>query len=160
MQIELDDIDRRLLTELQADGRLSTATLAQRCGLSQSPCWRRIKRMEDAGLIAGYHARLDRRSLGYGIMAFVTIAIDHQDETSSRAFEAAVRAIPEVVMFHGIAGAADFLLGVVARDLDHYSELLQRRLHRLPGVKQVQSSLSLQEFITQPGLPVPPRGDA
>lgn len=156
MQIELDAIDRQLLALLQDDARLTTTTLAHRTGLSQSPCWRRIKRMEDAGLISGYHARLDRRSLGYGVMAFVLVGIDHQDEASSRAFEAAVRAIPEVVMFHAVAGPEDFLLAVVARDLDDYSALLQARLHRLPGVRQIRSSISLQEY-PRHGLPVPPR---
>ncbi len=156
MPLELDDIDRQLLTALQHNARLTTGELAQMTGLSQSPCWRRIRRLEESGLIDGYHARLDRRGLGYGVVAFVSISIDFQNEARSTEFVDAVRAIPEVVMFHGITGAADFLLMVIARDLDAYSELLQHKLHRLPGVRQVQTSFSLQEFRRYDDLPIPP----
>ena len=155
MQVDVDDIDRRLIAALQDNARLTTHELAQMTGLSQSPCWRRIRRLEEAGLIRGYHARLDRRALGYGVVAFVTIRIDFQNESRSAEFTEAVQAIPQVVMFHGITGAADFLLMVVARDLDDYSELLRSRLHRLPGVREVQTSFSLQEFRTTGDLPVP-----
>lgn len=155
MQSDLDEIDYRLLEELQRNARLTTGELAQRVGISQSPCWRRIRRMEESGLISGYHARLDRRGLGYGVVAFVSISVDFQNEARSVEFAEAVRAIPEVVMFHGIAGAADFLLMVVARDLDSYSELLQRKLHRLPGVRQAHTSFSLQEFKGLDELPIP-----
>lgn len=124
-------------------------------GLSQSPCWRRIRRLEEAGLIDGYHARLSRRALGYGVVAFVSISIDLQNEARSIEFAEAVRAIPQVVMFHGVTGTADFLLMVVARDLDAYSELLQHSLHRLPGVRQVQTSFSVQEFKGFNDLPIP-----
>jgi len=156
MPFELDHIDRQLLAALQHNARLTTGELAQMTGLSQSPCWRRIRRLEESGLIDGYHARLDRRGLGYGVVAFVSISIDFQNEARSTEFVDAVRAIPEVVMFHGITGSADFLLMVIARDLDAYSELLQNRLHRLPGVRQVQTSFSLQEFKRYDDLPIPP----
>src|SRR5690349_14861877 len=132
MRIESDDADRQLLAALQQNARLTTSELAQMTGLSQSPCWRRIKRMEESGLIDGYHARLNRRALGYGVVAFVSISIDFQNESRSTEFVEAVLAIPQVVMFHGITGNADFLLMVVAEDLDAYSELLTTRLHRLP----------------------------
>ena len=155
MQIELDEVDCSLLAELQRNARLTTSELAQKVGISQSPCWRRIRRMEEAGLISGYHARLDRRGLGYGVVAFVSISLDFQNEERSVQFVEAVRDIPEVVMCHGIAGPADFLLMVVAKDLDSYSELLQRKLHRLPGVRQAQTSFSLQEFKGLHELPIP-----
>lgn len=156
MQTELDRIDRQLVHALQDDARLTSGELAQMAHLSQSPCWRRVKRLEDDGVIRGYHAALNRRALGFGVLAFVMVGIDHQTEMSSVAFEEAVCAIPEVVMFHGISGPEDFLLVVVARDLDAYSELLQRRLHRLPGVRHVRTHFSLQEFKGQVGgLPVP-----
>ncbi|MGN6023862.1 Lrp/AsnC family transcriptional regulator [Alcaligenes faecalis] len=155
MQIELDEVDCSLLAELQRNARLTTSELAQKVGISQSPCWRRIRRMEEAGLISGYHARLDRRGLGYGVVAFVSISVDFQNEERSVQFVEAVRDIPEVVMCHGIAGPADFLLMVVAKDLDSYSELLQRKLHRLPGVRQAQTSFSLQEFKGLRELPIP-----
>jgi DNA-binding Lrp family transcriptional regulator len=112
--------------------------------------------MEDAGIVTGYHAALNRRALGYGVLAFVLVSIDHQNELSSHAFENAVVEIPEVVMFHAISGPEDFMLVVVARDLDGYSDLLQKRLHRLPGVRRVHTHFSLQDFKGQIGnLPLP-----
>ena len=155
MLVDLDNTDRQLLAALQENARLTTGELAQMTGLSQSPCWRRIRRLEESGLIDGYHARLDRRALGYGVVAFVSISIDFQTEARSSEFVEAVLAIPQVVMFHGITGNADFLLMVVAEDLDAYSELLTTRLHRLPGARQVQSSFSLQEFRRFDDLPIP-----
>lgn len=154
--MEIDRTDRLLLRAMQDDARLTSGELAQAAHLSQSPAWRRIRRLEDDGVVRGYHAVLDRRKLGYGVLSFVLVGIDHQNETSSHAFEESVRQIPEVVMFHAISGPADFLLAVVARDLDDYSSLLQQKLHRLPGVRHVQSHFSLQEFKGQLGaLPVP-----
>lgn len=155
MPIDLDNTDRQLLAALQQNARLTTGELAQMTGLSQSPCWRRIRRLEESGLIDGYHARLDRRALGYGVVAFVSISIDFQNEARSVEFVDAVRAIPQVVMFHGITGSADFLLMVIAKDLDAYSELLQSKLHRLPGVRHVQTSFSLQEFKRFDDVPIP-----
>lgn len=155
MRVPTDDVDRQLLVALQQNARLTTGELAQMTGLSQSPCWRRIRQMETSGLIAGYHARLNRRALGYGVVAFVSISIDFQNDACSAQFVEAVQAIPEVVMFHGVSGPSDFLLMVVAKDLDAYSELLQQKLHGLPSVKQVQTSFSLQEFKHFNDLPMP-----
>ncbi len=161
MHGELDRIDLQLVEALQDNARLTSGELAQRAHLSQSPCWRRVKRLEDDGVISGYHALLNRRALGFGVMAFVMVGIDHQNEIASRAFEEAVCAIPEVVMFHGISGPEDFLLVVVAKDLDAYSDLLQRKLHRLPGVRHAHTYFSLQEFKGQMGgLPVGAAGPA
>ena len=155
MKNEHDETDRQLLRALHGNDRLTTSDLAQNTGFSQSPCWRRIRRLEELGLIEGYHARLQRRKLGYGVVAFVSISIDFQNEQRSAEFVQAVLSIPEVVMFHGVTGSADFLLMVVAPDLDAYSALLQRRLHRLPGVRQVQTSFSLEEFRGFESLPIP-----
>lgn len=156
MPLTLDSTDKLLLGALQGDARLTSSELAERANLSQSPCWRRIKRLEEAGLINGYSARLDRRALGWGVMAFVTITIDSQDEKVSLAFEATVRDIPEVVMCHGVSGPEDFVLVVVAQDLDAYSSLMQHKLRRLPGVKLVRTSFSLQEVKALQGMPIPP----
>jgi len=156
MPIELDKTDRLLLQALQANARLTSGELAQLAHVSQSPAWRRVKRMEEEGIVGGYHAALNRRALGYGVLAFVLVSIDHQNEMASHAFEKAAVAIPEVVMFHAISGPEDFMLVVVARDLDHYSEVLQKSLHRLPGVRRVHTHFSLQDFKGQIGqLPVP-----
>lgn len=156
MPLSIDPTDRLLLSALQDDARLTSSELAERANLSQSPCWRRIKRLEENGLIAGYGARLDRRALGWGVMAFVTISIDSQDERLSLDFEARVRDIPEVVMCHGVSGPEDFVLVVVAQDLDAYSALMQHKLRRLPGVKLVRTSFSLQEVKPLDGMPIPP----
>jgi DNA-binding Lrp family transcriptional regulator len=157
MQVDIDKTDRLLVQALQQDARLTSGELAQLANLSQSPTWRRVRRLEEAGLILGYHAALDRRALGYGVLAFVLVGIDRQNESSSMAFEQAVLDIPEVVMVHAISGPEDFMLVLVARDLDHYSEVLQKRLHRLPSVRQVHTHFSLQDFKGQIGnLPIPP----
>lgn len=156
MQAPLDATDRRLLKELQDNARLTSGELAQLANLSQSPAWRRVRRLEETGLIKGYHATLDRRALGFGVLAFVTIGIDRQNEEASHAFERAAESIPEVVMMHAIAGPEDFLLVVVARDLDDYSHVLQSKLHRLPGVRKLQTYLSLRDYKGQVGgLPLP-----
>lgn len=156
MQNDLDDTDLRILRILQADARITSSDLAQQVHLSQSPCWKRVKRLEKMGLIKGYHAALNRRALGWGMMAFVMVEIEKQDDSSSSAFIQAVLAMEEVVMFHGIAGPQDFMLVVVARDLDDYGQLLQRKLHRLPGVRRVSSFLSLEEFKGQlHHMPIP-----
>ncbi len=157
MHREFDRTDRQLLQALQADARLTSSELARQANLSQSPCWRRVRRLEQEGVIAGYQAALDRRALGYGVLAFVTLGMELQAPAQSQAFEDAVHAMPEVVMFHAISGPRDFLLVVVARDLEHYAELLQRRLPGLPGVQHVQGYLSLQEYKGRvTGLPMPP----
>ncbi|MDH5858638.1 Lrp/AsnC family transcriptional regulator [Lampropedia aestuarii] len=156
MHNDLDDIDLRILRILQADARITSSDLAQQVHLSQSPCWKRVKRLEKMGLVSGYHAGLNRRALGWGMMAFVMVEIEKQDDSSSSAFIQAVQAMEEVVMFHGIAGPQDFMLVVVARDLDDYGQLLQRKLHRLPGVRRVSSFLSLEEFKGQlHHMPIP-----
>lgn len=156
MPPNFDALDAKILDILQRDARISSTDLAQQVNLSQSPCWRRVKRLEKEGLIDGYHASLNRRALGYGLMAFVLVEIDEQIETGSTDFIKAVQSMEEVLMFHGIAGPQDFMLIVVAQDLDHYAHVLQRKLHRLRGVRRVNSYLSLQEFKGQLGqLPIP-----
>ncbi|GLS13748.1 MULTISPECIES: Lrp/AsnC family transcriptional regulator [Hydrogenophaga] len=157
MPVERDATDLRLMQALQDNARLTSGELADVAHLSQSPSWRRVRRLEDSGLIQGYHARLSRQGLGYGVMAFVMVTIDHQNEASSVEFEQAVMAIPEVVLFHGISGPQDFILVVVASDLGAYSALLQNKLHRLPRVRHVHTYFSLQEFKGAVGpLPIPP----
>jgi Lrp/AsnC family leucine-responsive transcriptional regulator len=156
MPVERDATDLRLLRALQDDARLTSTELASLAHLSQSPCWRRVRRLESVGLIRGYRAQIDRQLLGYGVMAFVMVTIDHQNEASSLEFERAVLAIPEVVLCHGISGPHDFILAVVAADLQAYSALLQGKLHRLPHVQHMQTYFSLQEFKGSVGpLPIP-----
>ncbi len=117
MSETLDRTDRRLLAALQDDARLTVAELAERVALSTSPCWRRVRRLEQAGYIEGYHAHLSAAKLGYGITAFVSVVMGSHTQDVARAFEAAVQDIPQVVACHNVSGEYDFLLEVVATDL-------------------------------------------
>ena len=140
----IDDLDHRLLRALQSDARLSTAELGEKLALSQSPTWRRLKRLEQMGTIAGYQAVLSRQKLGYSVLAMVTVGVDSHDEASARAFEQGISVIPEIVWCHGMSGAEDFVLMVVARDLEHFSQLLMGKLRTLSSVKSLRSSFSLK----------------
>ena len=150
-----DRIDRRLLEEVQRDARLTTAELAARVSLSPSPCWRRIKRLEQAGLILGYHARLDADRLGWGVTAFVHVLMENHSAELGAQFEAAVQDIPEVVTCHNVSGQYDFLLQVVARDLKSFGEFARSAIRTLPGVKEMNSSFSLREVKGGFALPLP-----
>lgn len=123
---QLDRIDRGMLDMLQQDGRVSNARLAEAFSLSESSCWRRLRRLEEAGLIAGYHARLDRRKLGFGVMAFVQIVCTQHGEEVTAEFERLIEASPNVLACDNTTGEADFLLQVVAADLDDYSHFVER----------------------------------
>ncbi|MCK7592877.1 Lrp/AsnC family transcriptional regulator [Pseudomarimonas salicorniae] len=153
----LDRTDRRLLLALQGDARLTTAQLAERVALSPSPCWRRIKALESDGVIRGYHARLDATQLGWGVTAFVHIMLENHSRDLGERFEEAVRGIDRVIACHNVSGEYDYLLQVVARDLQDFGEFARDRLRSLPGVKEINSSLSLREVKSGPDLPVPDR---
>lgn len=149
----LDGIDRRILEALQVDGRLTLVELAERVGLSASPCLRRMRRLEEEGFIAGYRAMLDRVQLGLGLTVFMGIRVDgHRDENAT-ALSAAIAAMPEVVACHVVSGAADFLLEVVVPDLAHYERLLFGTILKLPMVKDVQSQFALRTV--KPAAPLP-----
>jgi Lrp/AsnC family transcriptional regulator, leucine-responsive regulatory protein len=150
-----DDSDHRILTALQADGRLSVAELATKAQLTSSPTWRRVKRLEDAGVIATYGAGLDRRALGWGVLAFVTVKIGDHNEAEARAFEEAVDDLPQIVACWSIAGSADFLLQVVERDLDSYGEFAMTTIRRLPGIRAMQTIFTLKEVKPQAAWPIP-----
>ena len=151
----LDRIDRRLLEEIQRDARLTTAELAARVSLSASPCWRRLKRLEAAGVIRGYHARLDADRLGWGVTAFVHVLLENHSAELGAQFEHAVQAIPEVIACHNVSGQYDFLLQVVARDLKSFGEFARSAIRTLPGVKEMNSSFSLREVKAGLALPMP-----
>lgn len=154
MAIDLSDIDKKLLAALQEDARLSNAELGSLVNMSPSPAWRRVKRLEEEGVITGYHASVDRRKLGYGVLAFVTITIDRQDASTAAALEEGIAAIPEVVTCHGVSGQVDFVLIVVAPDLDSYSQIVFEKVRRLPGVREVRSSFSIKAIKERAGYPV------
>jgi Lrp/AsnC family transcriptional regulator, leucine-responsive regulatory protein len=150
----LDALDHRLLQALQNDARLSTAELGEQLALSQSPTWRRLKRLESEGVITGYQAVVDRKKLGLSVLAMVHVGMDSHDDKSARKFEEAIGLIPEVVWCHGMSGAEDFMLMVVARDLDHFSILIMEKLRKLPAVKSLRSSFSLKAVKDQMAIKI------
>jgi DNA-binding Lrp family transcriptional regulator len=150
----LDKFDLAILQELQADGRLSNAELAQRVGLSAAPCWRRVKALEETGFIKGYHAEIDRRRIGLGVLAFVRLDADRNNGNVTRELEDAIRKLPEVVSCHYISGAGTFELQVVSRDLDSFAQFAREVLINLPNVKDLHTSFSLGEVKESSALPL------
>lgn len=152
---ELDGVDRAMLRLLQDDGALSNATLGEKLSLSVTPCWRRRKRLEDEGVITGYQANLDRRALGMNVFAFVQVTFNMHSDQDSDHFEDVMRRHDEVTSCHKITGAADYILQVVAADLDAYAEFVERVLRKQAGVSSIQSSLALREVKFSSRVPVP-----
>ncbi|CCD37831.1 Transcriptional regulator, AsnC family [Candidatus Paraburkholderia kirkii UZHbot1] len=153
--IELDRIDRAILAAIQQDGRLPVAKLAERVGLSETPCARRLKRLEGEGYIDGYRAMLSRKALQLGVVAFAQVRFSVHDRAVSDRFEREIQGISRIVSCHNISGTADYLLQVVARDLDEYGIFIRDVLRTLPGVTAVESMLSLREVKRDGGLPLP-----
>ena len=154
MNEQLDRTDLRLLAALQDDARLTVAQLAEKVSLSASPCWRRVKRLEEAGDIEGYHAHLSASRLGHGITAFVSVVMGSHTREVARAFEARLQDIPEIIACHNVSGQYDFLLEVVAADLAAYGEFARNVLQDLPGVTELHSSFSLKSLKDQRKLPL------
>ena len=142
--MNLDGIDKRIVATLQADGRLAMVDLAERVGLSPTPCQRRVKRLEDDGVIARYAALASPEALGLGLQAMVQVTLDDHSETTVEAFEAAIRARPEVVACYAMTGDMDFLLHVLAPDLARFSDFALKALLRMLGVRGTRSSFIMQ----------------
>ena len=142
--IELDDIDRRIVAALQAEGRLPMVDLADRVGLSATPCQRRVKRLEEEGVIGRYAALVSPQAMGLGLQALIQITLDDHSEKTVDAFEAAIRARPEVVACYAVTGDMDFQVHVFAPDLASFSEFAMKALLRMPGVKGTRSSFIMQ----------------
>jgi Lrp/AsnC family leucine-responsive transcriptional regulator len=139
----LDGIDRRIIAELQADARLTNVELAERVGLSPSPCLRRVKQLEREGYIEGYRAALRRDRVGLGFSVFLAVKIDGHSNERTLKFEEAVSAMPEVIACHLVSGEADYFLEVVVPDLEHYQRFLVGRLLNLPIVREVRSNIAI-----------------
>jgi len=150
----MDEFDRKILKILQTDSGISNAELAARIGLSPSPCLRRVKALERAGIITGYAARVNRAALGLKVSAFVEVQLERQTHGVTEAFLAAVDKMPEVVACYLMTGALDFLLHVVAPDLTAYGEFVTNRMLKLPGVKDVRTSFVLKEVKPPGALPL------
>ncbi|WP_314143487.1 Lrp/AsnC family transcriptional regulator [Buttiauxella noackiae] len=142
----LSTTDIKILTLLQNDARMTNQSVADSIGLSASPCWRKIRKLEEDEVIQGYRAVLNRRKIGLTVMVFVRVAIDSHSESEAKKFEEEVTALEDVVACYSIGGDADFLLQVVARDLDSYADFAMSVVRRLPGIKEMQSMFVLKEI--------------
>jgi Lrp/AsnC family transcriptional regulator, leucine-responsive regulatory protein len=140
----LDAIDQKIISALQAEGRLPIVELADRVGLSATPCQRRVKRLEEEGFITRYAALVSPTAMGFGLQALVEVTLDDHSEKTVEAFEAAIRARPEVVACYAVTGDMDFLLHVFATDLNSFSDFAMKALLRMPGVKGTRSSFIMQ----------------
>ncbi|UDQ80993.1 Lrp/AsnC family transcriptional regulator [Erwinia rhapontici] len=142
----LSTIDMKILALLQNDARVTNQTLADQIGMSASPCWRKVRKLEEDEVIQGYRAVLNRKKIGLGVMVFVRVSIDSHSEAEARKFEQEVTALDDVVACYSIGGDADFLLQVVAQDLDAYADFAMKVIRRLPGIKEMQSMFVLKEI--------------
>lgn len=157
-RVKLDKIDQRILHDLQANGRITNVELARRAGISAPPCLRRVRALEEAGYVRGYHAEIEPKALGFNVSAFVQVGLDSQAEADLEEFERLVSIWPEVRECYMLAGETDFLLKVVAEDWDAYQRFLTEKLTPAPHVAHVKSALSIRTSKYQPGVPI--AGDA
>jgi Lrp/AsnC family leucine-responsive transcriptional regulator len=152
---KLDDIDRRLLAALQADGRMTAQQLADRVGLSPSPCARRVRLLEEAGIVKGYAAVIDQAKVGLPISVFASIKLERQREDDLDRFSQAVARWPEVVDCYLMTGQRDYLLRIVVSDLESYERFIKDKLTRLDGVASIESSFALGQVKRSNALPIP-----
>ncbi len=153
-RVKLDRIDRRILADLQADGRMTNVDLARRAGISAPPCLRRVRALEESGFIRGYHAEVDPGALGFNVTVFAHVGLNSQAEADLRSFEALVQHWPEVRECHMLAGETDFLLKIVAKDWDDYQRFLTTRLTAAPNISHVKSALGIRTSKLLPGVPI------
>ena len=150
----LDDIDLRIIDELQRNGRMTNVDLARRVGISAPPCLRRVRALEQAGFIAGYHANVDPALLGFGVTVFAMVGLHSQAEVDLQAFEARVKTWPEVRECHMLNGDIDFILKCVTPDLASFQDFLTQKLTPAPNVANVKTSLTIRQSKRLPGVPV------
>ena len=153
-RVKLDKIDRKILKNLQDNGRITNVELARLAGISAPPCLRRVRALEDAGYIRGYHAKVDPQVLGFGVAIFAQVKLVSQAESDLSKFESLVTSWPQVRECHMLAGETDFLLKVVANDWDSYQEFLTNELTAAPNVTSVKSSLAIRSSKDRPGVPI------
>jgi len=153
-RVAIDTVDRVILRHLQAEGRVTNVELAERAGLTAPPCLRRVRALEEAGAIRGYHADLDPEALGYAITVFAMVSLKSQAETDLRKFEEHVAALPQVRECHMLNGEIDFILKVVAHDLQEFQRFLTSELTPAPNVASVKTSLTIRTSKHLPGVPV------
>lgn len=149
-----DTTEMKILRLLQDDARITNQELADKAGMSASPCWRKVRKLEEDDVIQGYRAVLNRKKIGLGVMVFIRVTIDSHSEAEARKFEQEVTALEDVVACYSIGGDADFLLQVVASDLDSYADFAMSVVRRLPGIKEMQSMFVLKEIKPLTAYPV------
>jgi len=150
----LDHIDRVILHELQDDGRMTNVDLAKKAGLTAPPCLRRVRALEEAGVIESYHAKLNSTALGYGITVFALVSLRSQAEDDLKLFESHVADLPEIRECHMLNGEIDFILKIVAHDLQAFQQFLTSKLTTAPNVASVKTSLTIRTSKDIPGIPV------
>ena len=153
-RVKLDTTDRRILKILQEEGRITNVELAGRVGISAPPCLRRVRGLEEAGYIKGYHAVLDNESLGFGVTVFAMVGLDSQAESDLVAFEEMAASWPLVRECFMLAGEIDYMLKVVAHDWDEYQHFVTDQLTAAPNVAQVKTSLTIRNALDLPGVPI------
>ena len=152
--LALDEIDLKILRHMQEDARLTNVELAERVGLSHSPCLRRLRKLDSEGVIHGYMTFIDQTKVGLPVSVFVNVALKEQSETALEAFETAIAALPEVMECYLMTGASDYLLRVVTRDLADYERFLKYHLTRIPAIASIQSSFALKQVTYRTALPL------
>jgi DNA-binding Lrp family transcriptional regulator len=153
--LNFDAIDLKLLAELQSNGRITNVELANKVGLTAPPCLRRMRTLEQTGAIRAYHADIDPAVMGFSIMVFAMVSLKSQAEEDLRMFEAHMRALPEVRECHMLNGEIDFILKIVAHDLQMFQEFLTSKLTSAPNVSSVKTSLTIRTAKDEPGVPIP-----
>ncbi len=153
MPSQLDDIDRKIIAALQSDAKLTMSVLADKVGLSASPCARRVRLLEESGVIKGYAAVIDQKMVGLPVSAFASVKLERQREDALERFSKAVARWPEVVDCYLMTGQRDYLLRVVARDLEAYEKFLNTKLTRLEGVASIETSFALKQIKRSEVLP-------
>lgn len=153
-RVKLDRIDRKILRDLQESGRMSNVDLASNAGISAPPCLRRVRALEDANIIRGYHADINPASLGYGVFVFAHVGLSSQAEADMKKFEELVESWPLVIECHMISGEFDYMLKVVAEDWDQYQSFLTDKLSAAPSVSSIKSSLGIRTAKFKYGVPV------
>lgn len=152
----LDELDRKILDNLQLDGRMTNHALSDVVGLSPSPCLRRVRALEDRGVITGYVALISPRAIGLSVTAFVRIRLDQQDDSHLGAFETAIAGFPEVMDCYLMSGEADYQLRVLVASLGDFEDFLRHKLTRIMGVSQVTTSFALRPVVYRTALPLLP----
>lgn len=153
-KLKLDKIDRKILNDLQSNGRMSNVDLAANAGISAPPCLRRMRALEENQVIKGYYARLNGSKLGYTFTAFVTVRLDNQNDSDVKAFEADIQDMDNIREAYVISGDYDFMLRVVAKDWEDYQDFLSNKLTTMPNVNSVRTSLKVKIAKFEPGFPI------